>query len=123
MHVQQVKHHQTLCDPVKRSKFTETNALQQCSTETRQHAETAKRICEHAQIDFKTHEKAISAWANRVQDTNNNQFVEAMTSRPYSRNDHVRKVGRWKENLTQEEVELMTPFIQDTAEAFGYELT
>ncbi len=37
----------------------------------------------------------------RVQNTNNGQFVEAKTSRAYSRTDHTVRVERWRENLSK----------------------
>ena len=64
----------------------------------------------------------IIEWSNRVQDTNNAQFVEAKTSRPYSTTDHQVRVGRWKENLSKEEVKLVWPLVAKTAQHFGYNL-
>ncbi|MCP4381437.1 MAG: sulfotransferase, partial [Hyphomicrobiales bacterium] len=45
-------------------------------------------------------QEGAQRWIRRVQNTNNEHFVEAMTSRPYSRNDHSVRVGRWRENLS-----------------------
>ena len=80
----------------------------------------ANRICEIIHVDTEKEKKNIAAWCNRVQNTNNAQFVEAMTSRPYSRNDHQVKVGRWRENLTAYEIELVWPMVEATAKQFGY---
>ena len=66
--------------------------------------------------------KLIKEWANRVQNTNNKQFVEAKTSRNYSRPDHKTRIDRWKENLTKEEVKRIVPIAEETAKQFGYEL-
>jgi len=65
---------------------------------------------------------ALKDWARRVQNTNNEHFVEAMTSRSYSRPDHTVRVGRWKENLSDEDVRSVIPIIQEASEAFGYSL-
>lgn len=64
----------------------------------------------------------LSQWAQRVQDTNNEHFVEAKTSRNYSRPDHTKRVSRWTENLTPGEVEALTPIVLQTARQFGYDL-
>ena len=63
---------------------------------------------------------AVAAWADRVQDSNNERFVEAETSRGYSRPDHSRRVGRWRENLSAEDIALAWPIVAEPAEAFGY---
>jgi len=80
----------------------------------------AQDVCQLINIDPDRVEKAINNWCNRVQNTNNKKFVEAMTSRAYSTNDHTVKVGRWKENMTEEERAVVLPIIQETAKKFGY---
>jgi hypothetical protein len=61
----------------------------------------------------------LDGWADRVQDSNNERFVEAETSRGYSRPDHSRRVGRWR-NLA-EDVDRAWPIVEDAASAqFGY---
>lgn len=64
----------------------------------------------------------LQRWAQRVQDTNNTAFVEARTSRSYSRPDHERRVGRWRENLSPAEVERIWPIVAVAARRFGYAL-
>lgn len=64
----------------------------------------------------------LDEWARRVQDTNSDRFVEARGSRRRSRPDHSRRVGRWRENLTTADVELIRPIVADSAGAFGYDL-
>ena len=64
----------------------------------------------------------FASWVERVQDTNNERFVEAETSRRHSRADHSRRVGRWEENLTTAEVESIVPLVSTAAHRFGYEL-
>ncbi len=62
----------------------------------------------------------LSAWADRVQDTNNERFVEAMTSRRHSRPDHERRVDRWRDELSPAEVDTIWSIVGDAAERFGY---
>ncbi len=64
---------------------------------------------------------SLHTWAGRVQDTNNDQFVEARTSRRRSRPDHSRRVGRWRENLTDADVDLIRPIVADAAATHGYD--
>lgn len=84
--------------------------------------EFAYSVCEDVGVDMKIYESNIREWAQRVQNTNNPHFVEAQTSRPYSRPDHQVRVGRWKENLSDAEIESILPIIQETAAKFGYEI-
>ena len=64
----------------------------------------AYRICGAIGVSPNSCSEQLTRWADRVQDTNNEKFVEAKTSRGYSRPDHSVRIGRWKENLTEEEV-------------------
>ena len=48
----------------------------------------ANTICEDINLDIEAHESALTQWAKRVQNTNNEHFVEAKTSQNYSRADH-----------------------------------
>lgn len=82
----------------------------------------AMGICRDVGVNVARHREAIEEWASRVQNTNNEKFIEAETSRPYSTNDHKVKVDRWKENMTLEEVKVVIPLIKKTAAAFGYAL-
>ena len=52
----------------------------------------------------------------------NAKFVEARISRAQSRPDHSVRVGRWKENLSDEDLRAVLPMIAETARRFGYEL-
>lgn len=81
-----------------------------------------KNICELTNVDRQEEAKNIQNWCNRVQNTNNHQFIEAMTSRPYSTKDHQVKVGRWRENLTVQEIEQVWPMVEATARRFGYNI-
>ncbi|MEM9673568.1 MAG: sulfotransferase domain-containing protein [Cyclobacteriaceae bacterium] len=83
----------------------------------------AQSISEQVGLDIRQNEPYLRQWANRVQNKNNNQFVEAETSRPYSTKDHSVKIARWKENLSPTEVTQILPLIRDTAEKFDYDLS
>ena len=80
----------------------------------------AIQIGQKVGIDFNKNESAINTWAKRVQNSNNKDFIEAKTSRAYSTTDHKVKVGRWKENMSLAEKEMVVPMIQATALQFGY---
>ncbi|MBN9023826.1 MAG: sulfotransferase [Rhizobiales bacterium] len=80
----------------------------------------ARRIVAGLRLDDAETDAAVAAWADRVQDSNNERFVEAETSRGYSRPDHSRRVGRWRENLSAEDIALAWPIVAEPAEAFGY---
>lgn len=82
----------------------------------------ARRAVTAAGIDPDDVGDELTAWACRVRDTDDERFVEARTSRRHSRPDHTRRVGRWTENLTVEEVALATPIVEDAAGRFGYVL-
>lgn len=82
----------------------------------------AQSICHHIGIDGQACGEQLETWANRVQNTNNDKFVEAKTSRPYSRADHSVRIGRWKENLSEEEIDLILPIIKETSIKLGYQL-
>ncbi len=82
----------------------------------------AHNICEDTGCDQRYCEPALQAWAKRVQNSNNANFVEAATSRPYSTTDHQVRIGRWKENLTKAEIERIWPIIRETSVKFGYNL-
>ncbi len=73
-------------------------------------------------IDYQSIKNEVETWAHRVQDSNNEKFVEAECSRVYSTQDHKRKVGRWRENMTPEEVILALPLIERGAVNFNYRL-
>lgn len=83
-------------------------------------ASFAQRISQEVGIDATLHHASLTAWAQRVQNTNNARFIEAKTSREYSRSDHAVKVGRWRENLSEEEIAQVVPIIRSTAARLGY---
>jgi len=73
-------------------------------------------------IDPAARANETGPWSARVQDTNNEAFVEAVTSRPRSTTDHAVRVGRWRENLSDDEVEQVIPIVAEAAATFGYRL-
>ncbi len=83
---------------------------------------SAERALREVGVDPGSMRDEVSAWAARVQDTNNEQFVEAVTSRRRSRPDHDRRVGRWRQNLAAAEVASIVPIVAAGAARFGYEL-
>lgn len=82
----------------------------------------ARSVCKQVGVDPAAVAGHLEVWATRVQDTNNADFVEARTSRNYSRPDHDRRVGRWRENLSPKEAALLWPLVQAGASRFGYGL-
>jgi hypothetical protein len=82
----------------------------------------AKKICSYAGIDSELNKTSLELWAKRVQNSNNNDFVEAYTSRAYSTDDHRVRVNRWKENMKKEEVEQVVPIIKEAAGNFNYNI-
>ncbi len=82
----------------------------------------AAQVCEHIGVDVAAQRSELRCWSDRVQDTNNSQFVEARTSRAYSRPDHERRVGRWKENLNEAEAAQSAAIVRDAAATLGYEI-
>ena len=83
----------------------------------------AQDICGQVGLDPEACAPALRAWARRVQDEDNDDFEEAECSKPYSRSDHARKVGRWRENLSAAEIAELVPVVAEAAARFGYRLT
>ncbi len=80
--------------------------------------EVASHIYENTTTDIQT----LHDWASKVQNTNNNKFIEAETSKAYSTTDHQVRVGRWKENLTKNDLISILPIIEETSKYFNYYL-
>lgn len=51
-------------------------------------------ICVQLEIDPKLHDLELKSWNRKVQNNNNEDFIEALTSRPYSTQDHRKKINR-----------------------------
>ena len=82
----------------------------------------AAQVCEQVGVAAAECRSNLRSWSDRVQDTNNSHFVEARTSRAYSRPDHTRRVGRWKENLTEAEAAGSAALVRNAADALGYQI-
>lgn len=82
----------------------------------------ATSVCAEIGVEATAEAAHLGQWSARVQDTNNAAFVEARTSRGYSRPDHERRVGRWRENLTPDEAQSLWPIVAEGARQFGYGL-
>jgi len=80
----------------------------------------AREVCKAVGLDPATAAAHLRRWAARVQDTNSAAFVEAQTSRGYSRPDHATRVARWRENLSADEVAAVWPLVEAAAARFGY---
>jgi len=82
----------------------------------------AARAIASAGLVVSDHQLSVQRWADRIQNTNNEKFVEALTSRHHSRPDHSVRVGRWRENLSTQEVQKALSMVANTNQRFGYEL-
>lgn len=81
-----------------------------------------RKVLSKINLDIDDKNPDLLAWIDRVQDSNNEKFVEAETSRAYSTEDHSVKVGRWKENLTHKEIKTVLPMVSESALQFGYKI-
>lgn len=82
----------------------------------------ARQISAGVGLDWTEHEADLRCWSQRVQNSNNEHFIEAKTSRTYSRLDHKYRIDRWKENLTMDEINEALLIIGKTASVFGYQM-
>jgi hypothetical protein len=80
----------------------------------------ARSICAEIGVDSDRHGATLARWAARVQDSNTAAFIEARTSRGYSRDDHQARIGRWRENLSDGDIERTWPIVAAAAARFGY---
>ena len=77
-------------------------------------------ICARLGIDPDANAPHLARWSRRVQNSNNSDFIEAETSRGYSRPDHRVRIDRWRENLTDAEASAVWDIAGRTALAMGY---
>jgi len=85
--------------------------------------EFAHQICSEIGVNPARCIQELASWSERVQNTNNKKFIEARASRSLSRADHKYRIGRWKENLGQEDLRQVIPIVRETAEIYGYEVS
>ena len=84
--------------------------------------EFAQNVCRTLDLDSLDQAAAVQHWAGRVQNTNNAGFIEAKTSRAYSRPDHSVRVERWRHNLSKDDIDRVVPIVAEAARQFGYRL-
>ncbi len=77
-------------------------------------------VCAEIGLSFVDRREQVRPWINRVQDANNEEFIEAQTSRFHSRSNHSVRVGRWRENLTTPELREAAKIVRRASERFGY---
>ena len=120
--VEQCAYHWAFLNSVGFDRVRHLAAVMRFEDLVRNPLEIAATVCASLGIDPGARSSQIETWARRVQDTNNADFVEARTSRAYSRPDHSVRVGRWRENLTDEDVSAVVPIVAHAARSFGYDL-
>ncbi len=81
----------------------------------------ATEACETAGIDPLAQRADISSWTRRVRDEYDRN-LEAATSRAYSENRTRRRLDRWREDLSAEDLDAALPIIAPVAASFGYVL-
>jgi len=82
----------------------------------------SQNICVDIGLNISSCASELSSWSRRVQNTNNSKFIEAKTSRAYSTTDHNVRIGRWRENLSGDDLEQVVPIVRKAAKQFAYEL-
>lgn len=84
--------------------------------------QTALRACALAGVDAAGAEDAVKRWSGLVSNDKSPGSYEAKHQSLWSRADHAVRSGRWRENLSEEELQCALPFITAAAARFGYEL-
>jgi hypothetical protein len=82
----------------------------------------ALRICVEAGVDTNAYAGEIRRWAELVSNEKSDQSYEAKHQDRWSRLDHHVRVGRWRENLSSDEVRSVLPIVSKAAGNFAYEL-
>lgn len=119
--VERCAHHWAFLNHAGYAQIADLATVARFETMLREPRSFARSVCAQVGVDPDQESAAVEAWAARVQNTNSPAFVEAITSRGYSRPDHEVRVGRWRQNLTDEEVDRAWPIAEKAAKAFGYE--
>jgi hypothetical protein len=120
--LEQCAHHWNYINSVSFSSIENMTLLVDFESMIADSQQFAERVCDQIGLNTSLYREELQSWAQRVQNTNNKDFVEAETSREYSTNDHQVRVGRWRENMTDAEVRQVLPIIRETAEKMGYKL-
>jgi len=82
----------------------------------------ARQVCDLAGIDSFNEMPGIESWVARIGNAKAPGSYEAKHQVHWSRADHVKRVTRWKENLTAQDVGMVLPIIANAAKLHGYEL-
>ncbi|MBJ22920.1 MAG: hypothetical protein CL933_26215 [Deltaproteobacteria bacterium] len=82
----------------------------------------ARRICSRVALSVEARKDKLLNRSKRVQNTNNDEFVEAMTSRGHSRPGHRVRVGRWRETLSERQARAVVRIVSEANRHLGYDL-
>lgn len=120
--IERCAHHWSFLNSVGFEQISEIATLVQFEAMISNPAEFARSVCETVGAENSTQTARVGDWVKRVQNENNADFVEACTSRTYSRPDHSVRVGRWRENLSDTDISRVLPIVAKTGKSFGYDL-
>lgn len=65
---------------------------------------------------------SIDAFCDRIQDKTEGSYLPQSNTVRWNTNDHARRMGRWRENLTADEQRTVQDILADTLQSFGYPL-
>jgi hypothetical protein len=82
----------------------------------------AVRACKEAEVDGPAVEAAVERWCSLVSNDKSPDAYEAKHQVRWSRLDHSARTGRWRENLSPDDIRLALPIVSKAAHVFGYEL-
>lgn len=82
----------------------------------------ALRICVEIGVDVTGCLTELERWVASVGNKKSPDSYEAKHQAHWSRQDHSRRVERWRENLSQTEIDPVRPIIQTAADILGYRL-
>lgn len=84
----------------------------------REPVEEAHRLCDYLELDM---DPAMLDFTRKIQDTTAGSHQAAKQSMWYRENHRVR-IGRYRENLTAEELRIIIPLLAPTLERLGYQV-
>lgn len=118
--IERCAHHWSFLNSVGFEQVSEIATLVRFETMISNPDEFASSVCQTVGAENATQTARVGDWVKRVQNENNADFVEARTSRAYSRPDHSVRVGRWRENLSDADISRVLPIVAKTGNSFGY---
>jgi len=121
--VERCAHHWSFVNEYGYARVSKIAMLMRFEDMIRDPYEFSVEVCDRVGLSADENRDALDSWANRVQNSNNKDFVEAETSRHYSRPDHSVRVGRWRESLSAEEHDQAVQIIALANERFNYDLS